>query len=138
MRNSYDFAYEDRVDLGARGFYATPGLDFDRATGRGSPFLYYTNGAALSEVVVDRLTGELTVARVDILIDIGDSLNPAIDRGQVIGGFVQGMGWTTTEELLYSTTGELLSHSPNNYKVPTPYVCRARLRWHFSTMLPAP
>jgi xanthine dehydrogenase molybdopterin binding subunit/xanthine dehydrogenase small subunit len=111
-------AYEDRVDLGARGFYATPGLEFDRATGLGSPFLYYTSGAAISEVLVDRLTGELTVLRVDILIDIGDSLNPAIDRGQVIGGFVQGLGWATTEELFYSAAGELLSHSPNNYKIP--------------------
>jgi xanthine dehydrogenase molybdopterin binding subunit/xanthine dehydrogenase small subunit len=112
-------AYEDRVDLGARGFYATPGINFNRATGRGSPFLYFTNGAAVSEVVVDRLTGELTVTRVDILIDIGESLNPAIDRGQVIGGFVQAMGWATTEELLYSEAGDLLSHSPNNYKIPS-------------------
>jgi xanthine dehydrogenase large subunit len=111
-------AYEDRVDLGARGFYATPGVDFNRETGRGNPFLYYTHGAAVSEVEIDRLTGELSVLRVDILIDVGHSLNPAIDRGQVIGGFVQGMGWATTEELLYSESGELLSHSPNNYKVP--------------------
>jgi xanthine dehydrogenase molybdopterin binding subunit len=111
-------AYEDRVDLGARGFYATPGVDFNRETGRGNPFLYYTCGAAVSEVEIDRLTGELAVLRVDILIDLGRPLNPAIDRGQVIGGFVQGMGWATTEELLYSDEGELLSHSPNNYKVP--------------------
>jgi xanthine dehydrogenase large subunit len=112
-------AYEARVDLGARGFHATPGLDFDRATGRGNPFRYFTNGAAVSEVAIDRLTGELTVTSVEILIDIGDSLNPAVDRGQVIGGFVQGMGWATTEELLYSQSGDLLSHSPNNYKIPT-------------------
>jgi xanthine dehydrogenase large subunit len=111
-------AYDERVDLGARGFYATPGVDFNRATGRGNPFLYFTNGAAASEVLIDRLTGELTVTRVDILMDIGRSLNPAIDRGQVLGGFVQGMGWMTTEELLYSEAGELLSNSPNNYKVP--------------------
>jgi xanthine dehydrogenase molybdopterin binding subunit/xanthine dehydrogenase small subunit len=111
-------AYEDRVDLGARGFYATPGVDFNRETGRGNPFLYFTNGAAVAEVEIDRLTGELAVTRVDILIDIGRSLNPAIDRGQVIGAFVQGMGWSTTEELLYSETGELLSNSPNNYKIP--------------------
>jgi xanthine dehydrogenase large subunit len=112
-------AYEDRVDLGARGFYATPGINFNRATGRGSPFLYFTSGAAVSEVAVDRLTGELTITSVDILIDIGESLNPAIDRGQVIGGFIQAMGWATTEELLYSEAGDLLSHSPNNYKIPT-------------------
>jgi xanthine dehydrogenase large subunit len=111
-------AYEERVDLGARGFYATPGVDFNRETGRGNPFLYFTNGAAVSEVVIDRLTGELMVTRVDILIDIGRSLNPAVDRGQVIGGFVQGMGWVTTEELLYSKDGELQSDSPNNYKIP--------------------
>jgi xanthine dehydrogenase molybdopterin binding subunit/xanthine dehydrogenase small subunit len=111
-------AYEERVDLGVRSFYATPGVDFNRETGRGNPFLYFTNGAAVSEVVIDRLTGELVVKRVDILMDLGKSLNPDIDRGQVIGGFVQGMGWVTTEELLYSETGELLSHSPNNYKIP--------------------
>jgi xanthine dehydrogenase large subunit len=111
-------AYEDRVDLGARGFYATPGVDFNRETNRGNPFLYYTHGAAVSEVEIDRLTGELSVLRVDILIDVGRPLNPAIDRGQVIGGFVQGMGWAATEELLYSDLGELLSHSPNNYKIP--------------------
>jgi xanthine dehydrogenase large subunit len=111
-------AYEDRVDLGARGFYATPGVDFNRETGRGNPFLYFTSGASVAEVEIDRLTGELVVTRVDILIDIGRSLNPAIDRGQVIGAFVQGMGWATTEELRYSEAGELLSNSPNNYKVP--------------------
>jgi xanthine dehydrogenase large subunit len=111
-------AYEERVDLGARGFYATPGVDFNRETGRGNPFLYFTNGAAVAEVEIDRLTGELAVTRGDILIDIGRSLNPAIDRGQVIGAFVQGMGWATTEELLYAETGELLSNSPNNYKIP--------------------
>jgi xanthine dehydrogenase large subunit len=118
FRELVKIAYEDRIDLGARGFYATPGVDFNRETGRGNPFLYFTNGAAVSEVVIDRLTGELTIARVDILMDLGRSLSPDIDRGQVIGGFVQGMGWVTTEELLYSETGELLSHSPNNYKIP--------------------
>ena len=92
-------AYEERVDLGARGFYATPGVDFNRETGRGNPFLYFTNGAAVAEVLVDRLTGAVKVTRVDILMDIGRSINPAIDRGQVVGGFVQGLGWATTEEL---------------------------------------
>jgi xanthine dehydrogenase large subunit len=118
FRELVKLAYEERVDMGERGFYATPGVDFNRDTGRGNPFLYFTSGAAVSEVVIDRLTGELTVAQVDILMDLGRSLNPEIDRGQVIGGFVQGMGWVTTEELLYSETGELLSHSPNKYKVP--------------------
>ena len=111
-------AYDERIDLGSRGFYATPGVDFNRETGRGNPFLYFTNGAGVSEVEIDRLTGELKVIRVDILMDLGRSLHPVIDRGQVIGGFVQGMGWVTSEELRYSETGELLSHSPNNYKIP--------------------
>jgi xanthine dehydrogenase large subunit len=118
FRDLVKLAYEERVDLGARGFYATPGVDFNRETGRGNPFLYFTNGAAVSEVEIDRLTGELNVTRVDILMDLGRSLHPDIDRGQVIGGFVQGMGWVTSEELLYSETGALLSHSPNNYKIP--------------------
>jgi xanthine dehydrogenase large subunit len=110
--------YEQRVSLGERGFYATPGVDFNRETGKGNPFLYYTNGCAAAEVLLDRFTGEVKVTRVDILMDLGRSINPAIDRGQVIGGFVQGMGWVTTEELRYSAGGELLSHSPTTYKVP--------------------
>ncbi len=92
-------AYEERVDLGARGFYATPGVDFNRETGKGSPFLYYTNGAAVVEVSVDRLTGGVATTRVDLLMDLGRPINPALDRGQVVGGFVQGLGWSTTEEL---------------------------------------
>jgi xanthine dehydrogenase large subunit len=111
-------AYEARIDLGARGFYATPGVDFDRETGRGSPFFYYTTGAASAVVRIDRLTGDLKVERVDILMDIGRSINPAIDRGQIIGGFMQGLGWTTTEELLYTETGALVTASPTNYKIP--------------------
>ena len=111
-------AYEERVDLGARGFYATAGVDFNRETGRGNPFLYFTNGAAVSEVLIDRLTGTVRVTRVDILMDLGRPINPAIERGQVIGGFVQGLGWATTEELRYSATGALLTCSPSNYKIP--------------------
>jgi xanthine dehydrogenase large subunit len=111
-------AYEDRVDLGARGFHATPGVDFNRETGRGNPFLYFTNGAAVSEVLIDRLTGSVKVTRVDILLDLGRSINPAIDRGQTVGGFVQGLGWALTEELRYSEAGELLTCSPSNYKIP--------------------
>jgi xanthine dehydrogenase large subunit len=84
----------------------------------GNPFYYFTNGAAVSEVAIDRLTGEVKLTRVDILMDIGRSINPAVDRGQVIGGFVQGLGWATTEELRYSDAGELLSCSPSNYKIP--------------------
>lgn len=108
----------ERVDLGARGFYATPGVDYNRETGRGNPFLYYTQGAAVAEVEIDRFTGTLRVPRVDLLIDIGRSINPAVDRGQVIGGFIQGMGWVTAECLVYNDKGDLLSHSPTTYKIP--------------------
>ncbi len=108
----------ERVDLGARGFYATPGVDYNRETGRGNPFLYYTQGAAVAEVEIDRFTGTLRVPRVDLLIDIGRSINPAVDRGQVIGGFIQGMGWVTAECLAYNDKGDLLSHSPTTYKIP--------------------
>jgi xanthine dehydrogenase large subunit len=111
-------AYELRVNLGERGFYATPGVDFDRDAGRGTPFFYFTNGVACSEVLIDRLTGETKVTRVDLLMDLGQSINPGIDRGQIVGGFVQGMGWVTTEELVYSAKGNLLSCSPTTYKIP--------------------
>ncbi|QDU28275.1 Xanthine dehydrogenase molybdenum-binding subunit [Anatilimnocola aggregata] len=108
----------ERIDLGARGFYATPGVDYNRETGRGNPFLYYTMGAAVAEVEIDRFTGSLRVPRVDLLMDIGRSINPAVDRGQIIGGFIQGMGWATAECLVYNERGELLSHSPTTYKIP--------------------
>jgi xanthine dehydrogenase large subunit len=111
-------AYFHRVNLGERGFYATPGVDYNRETGKGTPFLYYTNGAAVAEVLIDRFTGELTTTRVDLLMDAGVPLNPGIDRGQIVGGFVQGMGWCTTEELKYDARGDLLSHSPTTYKIP--------------------
>jgi xanthine dehydrogenase large subunit len=111
-------AYIERVNLGERGFYATPGVDFNRETGQGHPFLYFTNGAAVAEVRIDRLTGELTVERVDLLMDIGVPINPGIDRGQIVGGFIQGMGWATTEQLKYDDQGRLLSHSPTTYKIP--------------------
>lgn len=111
-------AHEERVDLGARGFYATPGIEFDRETGRGTPFLYFTNGAAVTEVEIDRWLGDVTVRRVDLLMDLGRMINPAIDRGQVVGGFVQGMGWVTTEALVYGSGGQLLSDSATTYKIP--------------------
>jgi xanthine dehydrogenase large subunit len=111
-------ARRDRVDLGARGFYATPIAGFDPAAGRGAPFFYYTQGAAAAEVCIDRFTGDLTVVRADILIDIGRSINPGVDRGQVIGGFIQGMGWVTGECLVYDERGTLLSDSPTTYKIP--------------------
>ncbi|MEM8865922.1 MAG: molybdopterin cofactor-binding domain-containing protein, partial [Planctomycetota bacterium] len=113
-----DRARRDRIDLGARGFFATPGVDYNRETGRGNPFLYYTQGASVSEVKIDRFTGQLTVERADVLIDIGKSINPGVDRGQVVGGFIQGMGWVTNECLVYDEHGRLLSHSPTTYKIP--------------------
>jgi xanthine dehydrogenase large subunit len=111
-------ARRDRIDLGVRGFYATPGVDYNRETGRGNPFFYFTQGAAAAEVKIDRFTGELTVPRVDLLIDIGRSINPGVDMGQITGGFVQGLGWVTGECLVYNERGELLSHSPTTYKIP--------------------
>lgn len=111
-------ARRDRIDLGARGFYVTPGVDFNRETGKGNPFLYFTQGAAVAEVAIDRFTGELTVPRVDLLIEIGKSINPGVDMGQITGGFIQGMGWVTAECLVYNEQGHLLSHSPTTYKIP--------------------
>jgi len=107
-----------RVDLGARGFFATPGVDYNRETGRGNPFFYYTTGAAIAEVSIDRFTGELTFDRADLLMDVGRMINPGIDRGQVIGGFIQGVGWVTNEELRYGHEGQLLSTGPTTYKIP--------------------
>jgi xanthine dehydrogenase large subunit len=118
FRELVHLAYLDRVSLGERGFYATQGLDFSWETASGNPFLYYTNGCAVSEVLIDRFTGEMRVLRADLLMDIGKPINPGIDRGQITGGFIQGMGWVTTEELKYSPKGELWSHSPTTYKIP--------------------
>lgn len=111
-------ARRERIDLGARGFYLTPGVDFNRETGKGNPFLYFTQGAAVTEVTIDRFTGELSVPQVDLLIDIGKSINPGVDMGQITGGFIQGMGWATAESLVYDDNGKLLSHSPTTYKIP--------------------
>ncbi|MCL3883183.1 xanthine dehydrogenase molybdopterin binding subunit [Marivita sp. GX14005] len=111
-------AYMARVHLSAAGFYKTPKIHWDRATGKGRPFYYYAYGAACSEVSVDTLTGEYRVERTDILHDVGRSLNPAIDRGQVEGAFIQGMGWLTTEELWWDEKGQLRTHAPSTYKIP--------------------
>ena len=111
-------AYLQRVNLAAGGYYATPGIHWDRAAGRGRPFHYYACGAAVSEVEVDGFTGRSTVRRVDILHDVGDSLNPGVDRGQIEGGFVQGMGWLTREELKWDAKGRLLTHSASTYQIP--------------------
>jgi xanthine dehydrogenase large subunit len=107
-----------RVQLSEAGFYKTPHLDWDRAAKTGRPFLYFAFGAACSEVAVDVLTGETRVTRVDILHDVGKSLNPALDMGQIEGGFVQGMGWLTSEELVRDAQGRLLTHAPSTYKIP--------------------
>nr|WP_294813283.1 xanthine dehydrogenase molybdopterin binding subunit [uncultured Sphingomonas sp.] len=112
-------AHIGRISLASTGFYATPDIHYDRATHTGRPFLYFAYGAALSEVAVDTLTGEHRVLAVDILHDVGRSLNPAIDLGQIEGGFIQGMGWLTTEELVYDARGRLLTHAPSTYKIPT-------------------
>ncbi|MBT2788910.1 MULTISPECIES: xanthine dehydrogenase molybdopterin binding subunit [unclassified Halomonas] len=112
-------AYLNRVSLSEKGFYATPLIHYDRSIGQGRPFYYYAFGAAVAEVSVDTLSGEYQVDRVDILHDVGDSLNPAIDIGQVEGGFIQGMGWLTSEELKWNDKGVLVSDGPATYKIPT-------------------
>ena len=108
----------DRVPLSATGFYKTPEIHWDRASATGKPFFYFAYGAACTEVIVDTMTGEMRVQRVDILHDCGKSLNPAIDIGQIEGGFVQGMGWLTTEELVHDAKGRLTTHAPATYKIP--------------------
>ena len=112
-------AHFRQVSLAASGFYATPDIHYDRASHCGRPFYYFAYGAACSEVVIDTLTGEHKVLAVDILHDVGRSLNPAIDLGQIEGGFIQGMGWLTTEELVFADDGRLLTHAPSTYKIPT-------------------
>lgn len=111
-------AYLARVPLSATGFYATPKISWDRKAGRGRPFYYFSYGAAVSEAVIDTLTGENRLLRVDILHDVGKSLNPAIDLGQIEGGFVQGAGWLTMEELWWDDSGRLRTHAPSTYKIP--------------------
>ncbi len=112
-------AWLDRVSLAASGFYATPDIHFDRASGRGNPFYYYAYGVAATEVLVDRFTGEYRFTRADLLHDCGSSLNPAIDLGQVEGGYIQGLGWLTMEELWWDDKGRLRTHAPSTYKIPT-------------------
>ncbi len=108
----------NRIQLSAAGFYRTPTISWDRASATGHPFLYYAYGAACSEVEIDTMTGEMRVRRVDILHDVGNSINPAIDRGQIEGGFVQGMGWLTTEEIVFDAIGRMTTHAPATYKIP--------------------
>ncbi len=111
-------AYANRIQLWSDGFYRTPKIHYDKTTLTGRPFFYFAYGAACTEVVIDTLTGESRVVAVDILHDVGHSINPAIDIGQIEGGFVQGMGWLTTEQLVWNDKGYLATHAPSTYKIP--------------------
>jgi xanthine dehydrogenase large subunit len=124
-------AYFARISLSSTGFYRTPKIHWDAKTGQGRPFFYFSYGAACSEVLVDVTTGEMKVTRVDIVHDVGRSLNPAVDIGQIEGGFVQGMGWLTTEELVFHGDGRLLTHAPSTYKIP----CASDAPEHFKVTL---
>jgi xanthine dehydrogenase large subunit len=112
-------AHANRIQLWSDGFYRTPKIHYDKTTLTGRPFFYFAYGAACSEVAIDLLTGESRVLKVDILHDVGRSINPAIDIGQIEGGFVQGVGWLTTEQLVWSDSGQLSTHAPSTYKIPT-------------------
>jgi xanthine dehydrogenase large subunit len=111
-------AYANRIQLWSDGFYRTPKIHYDKTTLTGRPFYYFAYGAACTEVAIDTLTGENRVLKVDILHDVGRSINPAIDIGQIEGGFVQGMGWLTTEQLVWNDKGYLATHAPSTYKIP--------------------
>ena len=111
-------AYQARISLSATGFYKTPDIQWDRIKGQGRPFFYFAYGAAITEVAIDTLTGENRILRTDILHDAGASINPALDIGQIEGGYVQGAGWLTTEELVWDQKGRLRTHTPSTYKIP--------------------
>lgn len=112
------FCVLERISLSSTGFYSTPGITWDRLSKTGRPFFYFAYGTACSEVIIDTMTGEMKLTRVDLLHDCGASLNPAIDIGQIEGGFVQGLGWLTTEELVFDAEGRLRTHAPSTYKIP--------------------
>jgi xanthine dehydrogenase large subunit len=124
-------AYFARISLSSTGFYRTPKIHWDKERGKGRPFYYFSYGAACSEVVIDTLTGEMKCTRADIVHDVGKSLNPVIDIGQIEGGFVQGMGWLTTEELVFTKDGRFASHAPSTYKIP----CSSDVPEHFKVTL---
>jgi xanthine dehydrogenase large subunit len=113
-----ELAYRSRIPLSSTGFYSTPKIHYDRAAARGRPFFYFAYGAAVAETEVDTLTGEYRCLRADLLHDVGRSINPAIDMGQIEGGFIQGMGWLTSEELWWDESGRLMTHAPSTYKIP--------------------
>ncbi len=121
-------AYANRIQLWSDGFYRTPKIHYDKTTLTGRPFYYFSYGAACTEVAIDTLTGESRVLAVDILHDVGTSINPALDIGQIEGGFIQGMGWLTTEELVWNADGKLATHAPSTYKIPATGDLPARLR----------
>jgi xanthine dehydrogenase large subunit len=131
-------AYEARISLSATGYYRTPKIHWDKKTQSGRPFYYFAYGAAVSEVAVDTLSGEIQLLRVDILHDVGTSLNPAIDRGQIEGGFLQGVGWLTSEELYWDDAGRLRTHAPSTYKIPTARNWPADARVGFLESAPNP
>jgi len=118
VREVIQAAWAQQVSLSATGYYATPNIHYDRAAGRGKPFHYFAYGGAVCEVEVHALTGEHRMRQIDILHDVGNSLVPTIDRGQIEGGFVQGLGWLTCEEVLWDRSGQLLTHGPSTYKIP--------------------
>jgi xanthine dehydrogenase large subunit len=124
-------AYANRIQLWSDGFYRTPKIHYDKTTLTGRPFYYFAYGAACCEVAIDTLTGESRVLAVDILHDVGQSINPAIDIGQIEGGFIQGMGWLTTEELVWNADGKLATHAPSTYKIPATGDVPAKLRVDF-------
>ncbi len=121
-------AYANRIQLWSDGFYRTPKIHYDKRTLTGRPFYYFSYGAACTEVAIDTLTGESRVLAVDILHDVGASINPALDIGQIEGGFIQGMGWLTTEELVWNADGKLTTHAPSTYKIPATGDLPARLK----------
>ncbi len=129
-------AYLQQVQLSATGYYRTPGLAYDRSKGHGKPFHYFAYGAAVTEVEIDGYTGMKRVRRVDVLHDVGESLHPSIDRGQIEGGFVQGMGWLTAEELKWDAKGRLLSHSASTYQIPAISDAPADFRVHLLPRAP--
>jgi xanthine dehydrogenase large subunit len=118
FNDAASLAYQNRISLSATGFYATPKIKWDRIKGRGRPFFYFAYGAAVTEVIIDTLSGEYRILRTDLLHDCGKSLNPALDIGQIEGGYVQGAGWLTTEELVWDDKGSLRTHAPSTYKIP--------------------
>ncbi|MDZ4660337.1 MAG: xanthine dehydrogenase molybdopterin binding subunit [Pseudomonadota bacterium] len=119
LKEVIEAAYLNRISLGAHGYYRYPGIHYNKETGQGNPFFYFTNGVGASEVSIDRFTGEVKVLRTDILMDLGRPINHGVDYGQTTGAFIQGLGWVTTEKLYYNKDGSLLTRSPSTYKIPS-------------------